>query len=248
MEKQWYEKKKKEGLHDLEIAINFTCKLIEEDKELQSIDKDYLTQKVIKCQDSEPDDFKWLINDIKKINHNGNYIEGVYPEIWGFEAIRNVKCMLSGIKRLLDSEWINIKGDIVITDPCYTTNDWGKGFVTDILPLYRDTIYGDWSCTTYNKDTNEVIGRFCADSGMVCVDTLEEILKRKPDFMEAYGEWYRTIIKNFEGKVRFNIVCIDDINELKKFDIWHYEVEVEGVGINTLTGEKIRFYTTQTGL
>lgn len=31
--------------------------------------------------------------------------------------------------------------------------------------LVRDTIYGDWSCTTFNSDNKEPIGEFCADAG-----------------------------------------------------------------------------------
>jgi len=83
---------------------------------------------------------------------------------------------------------------------------------------------------------------------MVCVDTLENILKRKPDFLEKYGEWCRTIIKNFKGMVRFKIVCLDEQRDKVKFDTWNYEVRVEGMGVNTETGEKICFITSQTSL
>ena len=43
--------------------------------------------------------------------------------------------------------------------------------------ICRDTLYGDWSCTTYNSDTHEKLGEFCADSGMVGVYLLDEVLK-----------------------------------------------------------------------
>lgn len=65
-------------------------------------------------------------------------------------------------------------GDIIITDPCYiiraehhgttplTDDDWeacGYGDNMEALGIHnymtRDTIYGDWSCTVYNTDTNK---------------------------------------------------------------------------------------------
>ena len=35
--------------------------------------------------------------------------------------------------------------------------------------ICRDTLYGDWLCTTFNTDTDEVLGSFCSDAGMVRV-------------------------------------------------------------------------------
>lgn len=48
--------------------------------------------------------------------------------------------------------------------------------------ICRDTITGDWPCATFKADTNEELGNFCADSGMVAVFLLEEVLKYNPDF------------------------------------------------------------------
>ena len=48
--------------------------------------------------------------------------------------------------------------------------------------ISRDTLYGDWSCTTYNSDTKEKLGEFCADVGGVAVFLLDEVLKYNPDY------------------------------------------------------------------
>lgn len=69
---------------------------------------------------------------------------------------------------------MKFKGDIIITDPCYICkdSDWHRcncGYNMEILGINtyicRDTIYGDWPCTTFNSDTGKDIGAFCADAG-----------------------------------------------------------------------------------
>lgn len=132
---------------------------------------------------------------------------------------------------------MKFKGDIIITDPCYICKDgdWNKcrfGKRMDILGIKnyicRGTIYGDWSCTTYNSKTNEVIGQFCADAGMVAVFLLDEVLKYNPDFdYHTKRPWTTTLIKDFDGEVDFEVV--DD------------EVRVVGKG-------NINFVGLQTGL
>lgn len=93
--------------------------------------------------------------------------------------------------RYLDSELMEFDGDIIITDPCYITknDDWSKcdyGEHMEALGLHnyicRDTMYGDWSCTTFNSDTDEKLGEFCADAGMVAVFDLAEVLAYNPEF------------------------------------------------------------------
>lgn len=70
--------------------------------------------------------------------------------------------------------------------------------------ISRNTIYGDWSCTTFNIDTNEPIGEFCADAGMVAVFLLDEVLKYNPDFdYHINRPWTTTWIKDFDGDVKF---------------------------------------------
>lgn len=121
--------------------------------------------------------------------------------------------------------------------------------------MTRDTLYGDWSCTTFNSDTNEKIGEFCADAGLVSVFLLDEVLKYNPDF-DYYKDkaWTTTLIKDFKGTVQFVVVytegTYEDTTEYhKKGDKWEdYSVEVVGHGINKKTGKPINFVGKQTGL
>lgn len=154
---------------------------------------------------------------------------------------------------------MKFKGDIIITDPCYiikkNSGDWGKCGYGDNMKaigienyLCRDTIYGDWSCTTFNSDTKEAIGEFCADAGMVAVFLLDEVLAYNPDF-----DWYKTkpwtttLIKDFDGDIEMKVIHIegvydDDTEWHSKGDKWKDdEVRVIGKG-------NINFETHQTGL
>ena len=113
--------------------------------------------------------------------------------------------------------------------------------------ICRDTIYGDWSCTTYNSDTNEVLGRFCADAGMVGVFLLDEVLKYNPDFnYHIERPWTTTLIKDFDGEIDFEIVHTegvyeDDTEFHSKGEKWEDDsVSVVGKG-------NINFKTEQTG-
>lgn len=93
--------------------------------------------------------------------------------------------------------------------------------------ICHSTLYGDWSCTTYNSDTKEKLGEFCADAGKVAVFLLDEVLKYNPDYDDYITKpWATTLIKDFDGEINFEIV--DD------------EVSVVGKG-------NINFYTQQTG-
>lgn len=164
------------------------------------------------------------------------------------------------------SETVHFDGDIIITDPCYiiraphngttpiTDDDWhacSYGYDMEVLGIKnyitRDTIYGDWSCTTYNSDTKESIGSFCADAGLVSVLALDEVLKYNPYFnYHEEKNWTTTLIENFKGDVYIDVVYLgDDINN---FDYLDLEVRVVGKGVNKITGEPINFITTQTGL
>ncbi|MFL1672618.1 hypothetical protein [Paenibacillus dendritiformis] len=147
-------------------------------------------------------------------------------------------------------------GDIIITDPCYIIRtehrgrkpDWaaceyGKSMealgITNYLS--SDTLYGDWSCTTYNKDTGQKLGNFCADAGMVAVFVLDEVLKYNPDFdYHLNRPWTTTLIKNFDGDIEIDVVSFTykDQNGVRKS---YKEVRVVGTG-------NINFFTTQTGL
>lgn len=88
---------------------------------------------------------------------------------------------------------------------CYGEEFEALGFSSNYL--VHSTLYGDWSCTTYNSDTKEAIGQFCADAGLVGVFLLDEVLKYNPNFQkELEKDWVVTLIKDFEGEVYFEKV------------------------------------------
>ena len=192
---------------------------------------------------------------------------------------------------------IVLKGDIIITDPCYIMNSGdGRPKLSDYISdsnigskLFTDftqtemqaykkyesdcntydenapdqwelcnygsqmenlgftsyiadsTIYGDWSCTTFelkepcasiesidDDSIKGVLGEFCADAGMVGVFLLSEVLANNPKFdYHINRTWTTTWIKDFDGVVEY--VVNDD------------EVFIVGTG-------NINFITKQTGL
>ena len=164
------------------------------------------------------------------------------------------------IKSLEDSELKYFSGDIIITDPCYVVkddtnqDDWEKckyGYSMEKLGfknfMMRNTIYGDWSCTTFDSDTKEKIGSFCADAGEVGVFLLDEVLKYNPDFnYHIEKTWTTTLIKEFEGTVQFTVT--EEPYEYDGTRKVEYVVRVIGHGKNKVTGEPINFITEQTGL
>ena len=173
------------------------------------------------------------------------------------------------LRRYLDIK-MEFDGDIIITDPCYimreknelTENDWAACDYGDNMEalgithyMTRDTLYGDWSCTTFDTDTKEAIGEFCADAGLVSVFLLDEVLKYNPEFdYHLNREWTTTWIKDFKGTIEFVVkeikyLCDWDSTTYKKGEeITDYALEVIGHGINKVTGEAINFVGKQTGL
>ena len=128
--------------------------------------------------------------------------------------------------------------DIIITDPSYifdydkTDNytDFKKVGIDNIL-CHR-TIYGDWSCTTFDTDTNKPLGDFCADAALVCVAPLKKVIELNEGYEYIKNsEWTRTIIHNFTGHVYL---------DFKKDEDGFEYVEVVGEG-------NINFRTKQTG-
>ena len=151
-------------------------------------------------------------------------------------------------EKYLDSDILKCKGDIIITDPCYILNT-GSTPAESLADLEitnclcKSTIWGDWSCTTVNSETEDIIGEFCADSGQVCVCHLEDVLKYRPNF-KKYIEKYPyavTHIPNFCGTAQI----IVERNEYDNFI--DYAVRVIGHGVNSVTNEPIHFITQQTG-
>ena len=151
---------------------------------------------------------------------------------------------------------MKFKGDIIITDPCYiirakhhgtvplAKDDWeacdyGRDMEVFNITTYLtdDTGCGDWSCKTINKDTEQVLGEFCADSGMVSVFLLDEVLKYNPDFDYHLNRPHTTtLIKDFDGDITIDYVSYqysEDDNKTYESE----EVRVIGIG-------NINFYTT----
>jgi hypothetical protein len=158
---------------------------------------------------------------------------------------------------------MKFKGDVIITDPCYIMkdaengfpecgDDWGNsdyGSNMEALGiktyLTRDTIYGDWSCTTFNTDTKEAIGKFCADAGLVSVMLLSEVLAYNPNFnYHKEKPWTTTLIKDFDGDIDIKVLDRnpEDCDCEDKEDCCCDEQYVSVVG----TGN-INFRTSQTG-
>lgn len=257
MNKEYCEAKRNELYNKFANAKNDIIRNISESDIFKNMDKKYLIQRVRELGFDECDERSWksIIEGIHGINYPDDIFDFYFYSLdkfvndtLGFGKLFSVCNRLSSVKDIEDSDWVDFDGDVVITDPCYTTDEWGDGFNFYAPPLFRDTIYGDWSCTTYETETNKELGDFCADSGMVCVDTLENILVRKPTFLEEIPEWCRTIIPNFKGKVKFEIVCTNKEDDEKEFSLFNYEVRVVGDGCNKSTGKAYNFYTTQTGL
>ena len=94
--------------------------------------------------------------------------------------------------------------------------------------LSASTGYGDWSCTTFNSDTDSEIGQFCADAGMVGVFLLDEVLEYNPDYNYHIERPHTvTLIKDFHGTV---------------------EIIREGETVYIVGNGNINFTTKQTGL
>lgn len=155
-------------------------------------------------------------------------------------------------------------GDIIITDPCYIMkdDDWARSDYSDnmgILGIHNhithSTLYGDWSCTTFNSDTGEEMGEFCADAGLVSVFLLDEVLKYNPEFDYHINKpWTTTLIKDFQGTVEFVVVHTEGVYEdttswHKKGEHWEDDsLQLVGKGINKTTGKPLNFIAYQTGL
>lgn len=241
-----------------ESETNDVCSRIKEKDRMFSI---YLMSELLPCIEQRKesmmrDQFNdWFIRVIKFNRDVSDTVDKI-----GFARSMDYS-------RFLDSDHVHFDGDIIITDPCYILNrnqhdDWckcGYGYNMENIGINhymtRDTIYGDWSCTTFNSDTNERIGEFCADAGLVSVFLLEEIIKYNPSYNDPVERPHTaTLIKDFYGTVQFVVkedkyTLNEDCGTYKKGDVMYdYCVEVVGHGINKVTGEPINFIGTQTGM
>lgn len=121
-------------------------------------------------------------------------------------------------------EFMRFDGDIIITDPCYIINDdntakrddWELCEYGEDMSLIgiencvtSDTGCGDWSCMVFEEGSNRKLGEFCADSGMVGVFLLDDVLKYNPKFdYHIENPYTTTLIKGFHGEV--DIVMNED--------------------------------------
>lgn len=149
---------------------------------------------------------------------------------------------------------MDFNGDIIITDPCYLsvnmTNEERRNFdcayMTNygIIGIESDTYYGDWDCSTFDRlsfdenDCPKLIGKFCADSGMVCVADLRSVLRFNPKYdYHIKNDRTTTLIRNFKGTVCIKIDLANGGNEIYPA----YSASVIGQGVNIKTGEPIEF-------
>ena len=125
-------------------------------------------------------------------------------------------------------------------------DDWsrcGCGEDMSVLGLKKylvgDTIYGDWSCTTFNSDTEEKIGEFCADAGMVGVFLLYEVLAYNTNFdYNTERPWTTTLIKDFHGTVELKLKRRKKNRRYSELNDYDDSVQVVGKGnINFLAGQ-----------
>lgn len=197
------------------------------------------------------------IYTINNVYSNGNVsIMDNEVKLKIIEMFDNKEATEKSRKKAADGCYFNNE-DIIITDPCYIFNDEQYDDSNGYLNLENigiknyishSTLYGDWSCTTFDTDTEKAIGQFCADAGMVCVVPLNETITLNDEYNNIRDkEWARTIIKGFTGHVYVDFktdsgTYDDDTPYHKKGDKWAYNyIEIVGEG-------NINFRTIQTGL
>jgi hypothetical protein len=273
MDKNFIENKKNKALID---KINILCDISDKISNSPYIDEiefklimEYINKKIDNKYNPyiTKEDICCEIIHIK-IRRNKEIMYDKINELTESLPIDNINDTLTDFNQYLDSSPVHFHGDIIITDPCYVIKDddwddflknshlhsWDNDGIYNKIDskyikgmMFRDTLYGYWSCTTYDTNTKKEIGNFCADAGLVSVMDLAIALKYNPDFNYHISKnWTTTLIKDFDGDVYFKIkhstyqyegVLQDD-----------YEVRIVGHGVNIKTNEPIDFETSQTGL
>lgn len=112
-------------------------------------------------------------------------------------------------------------------------NEWDRSEYGERMDLIlctsnficESTIYGDWSCTCWkghealdltsddiekmsgNEKDSVIYGEFTADSGMVIVAYLKDIIMYNPNFSDwaKSHNWCATIIEDFNGTVEYHV-------------------------------------------
>lgn len=250
MDKIWYAEK----IRECKSVKSEIIRLLKEQFKISDKDFDCIMDDLESHYHSTPDTLLRMALLTKCATHGYDYKEYKHDldliKSSGIEKLFNQYTKKKILHEYLDSDPIIFNGDILITDPCYIIrkdrkDDWNTccyGYDMEKLGInhymIRDTLYGDWRCTTFDSDTKESIGRFCADAGLVSVMSLDEVLKYNPDY---YGDlvFTATIIRDFYGTVQF--VVKQDKNKEE------YYLEVIGHGINKVTDKPINFVGKQTG-
>lgn len=133
------------------------------------------------------------------------------------EEIKRYERDLSGRCRQFD-------GDIVITDPTYLVKepgDWEKCHYGDALDALGISTYltfphGDCGGSVLiNPDTDEILGEFASDSCQISVVLLSELLSYDADALKRVHPSCYTIIQDFHGSVKAEVVP-DDVDQYWK--------------------------------
>ena len=266
MDKAWYE----EIIRECVSVKPEIERLLREDFKISSKDFNNIMDELESKYHSTPDTLLRMALLTKCATHNYNYKEYEHYinliKSSTIEKLFNQYTKKNILDEYLDSDPIIFNGDILITDPCYIIRedkegDWEiccYGYDMEKLGINhymtRNTLCGDWGCTTYNLDTKEKIGEFCADAGLVSVFLLDEVLKYNPDYdWHITKQYTATVIKDFKGTVKFVVKYQDGYYENeteyhRKGEYWEeYYLEVIGHGINRVTDEPINFIGKQTG-
>ncbi len=110
-------------------------------------------------------------------------------------------------------------GDIIITDPCYiakNSEEWdsckyGQDLSAIQIRSFITFEHGDSVGTTLiNTDTDEIIGEFASDSGMVSVMLLSEVEAHYPQALKTIAPSCYTIIRNFQGTISASSIPDND--------------------------------------
>jgi Flp pilus assembly protein TadD len=122
-------------------------------------------------------------------------------------------------ERDLAGRSLQFDGDIVITDPTYfikEQGDWEKcryGEALDAIGISTYLTFSHGDCVgsmLINTDTNEMLGEFASDSCQVSVVLLAELLAYDIDALKQTHPSCYTIIRDFHGTVKAEVVVDDE--------------------------------------
>lgn len=149
-------------------------------------------------------------------------------------------------------EKFEVRGDIMITDPCYMDKY--------IRPLHsRSTIYGDWTCDTreieskddlltydsfYKGGSQKQLGSFCADSGQVSVTNIKRSPYRE-ELLRLEKKGIATVIRGFKGTVQYFVLRECEFSWSSKRFYTDDSLVLYGEG--TKDGKPFKFGTRQSG-